>query len=404
MGHADDDLLGAAAPGEGDQLVDHRHDRVEALDREHLLAEVRLLDEPLEAVDGGQALPKPLLLVCGQRRAVGAGLDHVAQPHPLLVRGEVLDLVGDRAAVGLAHPRQRLQQRLALDPDPKDVGGDARHQLRREVEVLGLQRRVALRLLAEGVDVRGQVPVRPVRLEQGGRGLHPLEQLLVRLCRRCARRRRGRARRKRGSGCRGGVGVGDHGGGDAQVLGHRLVEVVLALQQLVDPAQERAGLRPLDHPVVVGGRHRHHLRDAERLDLLGRGMCPLNRVGDRAGGDDRALSRHQPRHGRDGPEPAGVGEGDVRALEVVGGELVLARLGDQVLVVGMEAGEVEAARALDRRHHQRALALALDVHGDPEAHPPGLDDERLSISLDEGAPHHRELLARPSRWPRRPDA
>src|SRR5271155_1866619 len=33
MGHAEDDLLGAAAMGEGDQLVEHRHHRVEALYR-----------------------------------------------------------------------------------------------------------------------------------------------------------------------------------------------------------------------------------------------------------------------------------------------------------------------------------------------------------------------------------
>ena len=42
----------------------------------------------------------------------------------------------------------------------------------------------------------------------------------------------------------------------------------------VDPAQERARLGALDDPVVVGGRHRHHLRDAERLELVRRRRAP----------------------------------------------------------------------------------------------------------------------------------
>ncbi len=111
--------------------------------------------------------------------AVGAGLDHLAQPGALLVGGEVLELVGDRAAVGLAHPRQRLEQGLAGDADAQDRGGDARHQLRRQVEVLRLDRRVALGLAAERVEAGGEVAVGAVALEQRGGGLHGLQQLLV---------------------------------------------------------------------------------------------------------------------------------------------------------------------------------------------------------------------------------
>ena len=55
VGHPDHDLLGAAAAGQRRDLVDHRHGRVEALDREHLLAEVGLLDEALELEDLDQA-------------------------------------------------------------------------------------------------------------------------------------------------------------------------------------------------------------------------------------------------------------------------------------------------------------------------------------------------------------
>ena len=169
----------------------------------------------------------------------------------------------------------------------------------------------------------------------------------------------------------------------------RLVEVVLALEELVDPAQERAGLGALDDPVVVRRGHRRDLRDAERLQLLGRSVRPLDRVGDRADGDDRALARHEARHRGDRADAAWVGQRDVRALEVVGGELVLPRLRDQVLVIGVEAGEVERVGAADARHHERARAvLALDVHGDAEVHPGTDRDPRLVVVLGVGAGHH----------------
>jgi hypothetical protein len=62
VGHPDRHLLGAVAGGEGDELVDHRHDHVEALDRERLLAQVGLLDEALELEHLGQPVEqRPLL-------------------------------------------------------------------------------------------------------------------------------------------------------------------------------------------------------------------------------------------------------------------------------------------------------------------------------------------------------
>ena len=156
-----------------------------------------------------------------ERLAVGAGLDHLPQPHPLLVRGEVLDLVGDRAAVGVAHPRQRLEQGLPGDADPQDRGRDLRHQLRRQVEVLGLDRRVALGLGAERVEVRGEVTVGAVGLEQRGRRLHRLQQLVARAALVTAGAAAAAERRGRGGG---GVGAGDHRRVDAEVarrLPHR---------------------------------------------------------------------------------------------------------------------------------------------------------------------------------------
>jgi hypothetical protein len=230
VGHPQHDLFGAVLPRQGGDLVDHRHGDVEALDREHLLAQVRLLQEALELVDVDQPREQCPLLLVAERRAVPAGLDHLPQPHPLLMRGEVLDLVRDRAAVRLTHPGQRLQQGLPLDAAAQDRGGDPRHQLGRQVQVLGLERRIPLGRAAERVDTGGEVSVRAVGLEQRGRSLHRLQQLPIGLRgdgrRRCggggcAERRRGGRRR---------VGGADHAGRNPELLGHVLVEAVLALQ------------------------------------------------------------------------------------------------------------------------------------------------------------------------------
>ena len=311
----------------------------------------------------------------------------------------MLELVGDRAAVGLPHPRQHLEQGLAGDPDAQDRGRDARHQLRGQVEVLGLDRRVALRLAAERVEPRRQVAVGAVGLEQRGRRLHALQQLLVGLGR---RRRSAPATPSGGAEAEAGWAAVIGAGLDPEVGGDRLVEAVLALQQLLDAAQEGARLGALDDPVVVGRGQRHHLRDAERPQPLRGRVRPLGRVGDRAGGDDRALALHQPRHRGDGADPAGVGERDVRALEVVRGQLVLAGLVDQVLVVGVEGGEVEAVGALDRGHHQAVRAvLALDVDGDAEVDRAALDRDRLAVALARRCGPSPGSPSRPGRSPRR---
>ncbi len=394
VGHAEDDLLGLAAVGEGDQLVEHRHDHVEPLDREDLLAQVGLLDEALELEDVDQPHQQAAFLVLGERLAVGAGLDHLAQPGALLVRGEVLELVGDRAAVGLAHAGQRLQQGLAGDADAQDRGRHPRHQLRGQVEALGLDRRVALGLAAERVEAGRQVTVGAVALEQRGGGLHRLQQLLVGL-----RRGDGVLGSRRGRGAegwcrgRGGVGGGDRRRVEAEVGGHALVEVIFALQQQLDAAQEGARLGPLDHPVVVGRGQHHRLRDAELAQPLRRGVLPLRRVGDRAGGDDRALPAHQAGHRGNGADPTRVGQRDVGALEVISGELALPRLRDQVLVVAVEGGEVEPLRALDRRHHQAVRPVfTLDVDGNAQVDRPVLNRKRFPVFTLKDPSHNRMLL------------
>ena len=144
VGHADHDLVAAVGGGQLDQLVEHRHRHVQALDRELVLAEVGLVHEPLQRVDLHQAPQQPLALLDGQRLAEGARLDVLAQPHALAVRGDVLDLVGDRAAVGLAQVRQRIGERGSRHVHVKDLGRDLGLDLRRQPERLGVEARVAL--------------------------------------------------------------------------------------------------------------------------------------------------------------------------------------------------------------------------------------------------------------------
>ena len=105
--HPEHDLVRAGLGGELDRLVEHRHEHVEALDRELLLAEERALEVPLEALDLGEALEQRPLLLGRERLAVAARLDRLAQPDALLVVGDVLDLVGDRPAVGLEKRGER---------------------------------------------------------------------------------------------------------------------------------------------------------------------------------------------------------------------------------------------------------------------------------------------------------
>ena len=95
--HPHHDFVRARFGGELDRLVEHRDHHVEPLERELLLAEEPLAQEALHALHLAQAAEEQLLLVGAQRLPVAAGLDRLPQPHALLVVGEVLELVRDRA-------------------------------------------------------------------------------------------------------------------------------------------------------------------------------------------------------------------------------------------------------------------------------------------------------------------
>ena len=163
--HPEHDLARALGGGDLDHLVEHRHERVEALDRELLLAEEGLVQVVLERLHLRQPLQQPAPGLLGKRLAVAAALDRLPQPDALLVVRDVLDLIGDRARVGLAQAGQRLGERVARHRDAQHRGRDAAHQLLGQVDRGGIERGIADGGRAERVELRGEVAVHAVRLD-----------------------------------------------------------------------------------------------------------------------------------------------------------------------------------------------------------------------------------------------
>ncbi len=192
------------------------------------------------------------------------GLDLLTQPHTLAVRGDVLDLIGDRPAVGLAQVRQCLGERLAGHVHAQNASRYLCHHLWRQPGCLRVELGLALGLGAEWVQARRKMSVAAEAVHQSARGLDRLQHLLV-------------GHHGLRGGCRRRAGSGRHGGArrraelDAERREHALVEVVLTLQASLHQCQEAARLRPLDHAVVVGRGHRH---DLLRADLLAHPASP----------------------------------------------------------------------------------------------------------------------------------
>ena len=181
VSHPDHDLVRAARRRERDRLVEHRHERVEALERELLLAQERAAQVLLEALRLGEAVQERAPLLGIERLPEAPRLDRLAQPDALGMVGDVLDLVRDRARVDGLQLRQRVGQRLALDVETEDGGGDARLQLGRQRgdEPRLVECRVAHRLGAERIEPRGKMAVHPVGLDERHRRRDAAEERLV---------------------------------------------------------------------------------------------------------------------------------------------------------------------------------------------------------------------------------
>ena len=76
--------------------------------------------------------------------------------------GDVLDLEGAGAGVGLLELRQHLGERLAGRVNPQQAGRDSCLKLRRQpgLQSFRLESRIADRLASKGIEARGQVAVR----------------------------------------------------------------------------------------------------------------------------------------------------------------------------------------------------------------------------------------------------
>ena len=75
--------------------------------------------------------------------------------------------------------RQRVGERRARHVGAQDPRGDPGHDLGREAERLGVERRVALGLGAERVELGREVAVHAVGLQQRDGGLDGLQQRVV---------------------------------------------------------------------------------------------------------------------------------------------------------------------------------------------------------------------------------
>ncbi len=82
-----------------------------------------------------------------------------------------------------------------------------------------------------------------------------------------------------------------------QMRKNLFVEIFLALQQFLQPAQEHTGFRALNHAMVVGAGNCHYLAKPQHGPQLLGDAAIFRRIVDSAGGNNRALSGHQPWNG-----------------------------------------------------------------------------------------------------------
>jgi hypothetical protein len=181
VGSPDEDFVRAALRRQLDGLAEHGDEHVQALDRELLLTDEGATKVGLECLDLRESPEQAAALVGWKLGPEAARFDRLAQPDPLSVVGDVLDLVRDRPRVDLAQARQRVEQGLTGHREPEEASGDARLQLRgqRRDEACLVERRVPHRLRAQRVETRVQVAVHPVCLHERHRSSNPGEKLLV---------------------------------------------------------------------------------------------------------------------------------------------------------------------------------------------------------------------------------
>ncbi len=154
---------------------------------------------------------------------------------------------------------------------------------------------------------------------------------------------------------------------DTQGVEDAIVKTVLASQLLGERAQELAGLRALNDPVVVGGCGVHGFPNTQVGKTLSGNRSPFGWIVSGANPDDGPLARHETRHRVGGSQCARVRQGNGRTLEVVGCQFARAGAGDQVVESIYELGESKRVSLFHDGHHQRACAIrALNINRDTQ--------------------------------------
>ena len=165
--HADDDLVGAVATGPLDQFVEHRDQRLGALEREALLPDIAGMHVLLDALGGRQHVQDPAPLIAVQFGLRAIGLEALLNPAFLRRVGDVHVLGADGAGVDLAQLAQDLVQRELVRREQRAGVELGREVFLAEAVVAGLEVRQRVdRGEAQRVDVRILVAAHPVRVDQ----------------------------------------------------------------------------------------------------------------------------------------------------------------------------------------------------------------------------------------------
>src|SRR2546430_1642923 len=139
--HADDHFLDAGGAASLYEVIEQRNERIRALEREALLADVLGVQVALEAF-GGRELPEDVALLFGTEAVLEAPLlELILQPQPLLGVGHVRELRADVAGVNVLQLCEDVPELHALRHRVRAAAGEELgiEIRRREAEVIQLQ-------------------------------------------------------------------------------------------------------------------------------------------------------------------------------------------------------------------------------------------------------------------------
>ncbi len=166
MRHADERLPQPGLRRFSHDLVENRHEHVEAFDREARLARERPVQELLERLDLCQPIEQRDRVDRIEGRPETAGLDGVPEPVTLVRQENVGEIVPGGRTVELPQPIDDFgHRRRAFGDRPRDERGRQRPQIVLGHAVGGrLQRRIAQGPAAQRIDLRGEMAIPPDRL------------------------------------------------------------------------------------------------------------------------------------------------------------------------------------------------------------------------------------------------